>query len=46
MKFLKGVIIGTVVSTGIYMIYKESNMSGNKMMKQGKKFMRNIGIID
>ena len=46
MKFIKGVIVGTVISTGVYMLYKESNMSGKNMMKQSKKFMKNIGIMN
>ena len=46
MKFIKGVIIGTVISTGVYMIYRETNMSGNRVMKKGKKFMKNMGMID
>ena len=45
MKFLKGVIIGTVISTGAFMLYKETNMSGKRMMKKGKKFMRNMGMM-
>ena len=46
MKFMKGVILGTVISAGGFMLYNEMSKSGkNKMMKQGKKFMKNMGVM-
>ena len=46
MSFIKGVIVGTAISTGAWMIYSESTKGGmNKMMKQGKKFMKNMGMM-
>ena len=46
MSFIKGVIVGTAISTGAWMIYSESTKGGmNNMMKQGKKFMKNMGMM-
>ncbi len=45
MKFVKGVIVGTCISAGALMLYAESTKTGKKMMKQGKKFMKNMGMI-
>ena len=46
MRFIKGVIVGTAISAGAWMLYNESKKTGkNKMMRQGKKFMKNIGVM-
>lgn len=46
MKFLKGVILGTAISAGALMLWNEANKTGrSKFMKQGKKFMRNMGMM-
>lgn len=46
MKFIKGLIVGTAISAGAWMIFSETTKSGkNKMMKQGKKFMKNMGMM-
>ena len=46
MKFIKGVILGTVISAGAWMLYSETTKNGrNKVMKQGKKFMKNMGMM-
>ena len=46
MKFIKGVIFGTAISAGAWMIYNEATKpSRNKLMKQGKKFMKNMGMM-
>ena len=47
MKFMKGVIFGTVISAGAIMLYNETTKNGkNKaIMKKGKKFMKSMGII-
>lgn len=43
MKFIKGVMIGTLVSAGaIWMFSEASNMDTKKMMKKGKRFIKNI----
>lgn len=46
MKFAKGVMIGTLISAGVALYYTEINKSaGKKIMKQGKRWIKNMGII-
>ena len=46
MKFIKGMIIGTALTAGMVMIYRDSlGMNKKKMMKNGKKFAKKMGII-
>ena len=46
MKFVKGMLIGGIVTAGVAMIYSEA-MGDNKrkMLKKGKKLARKMGII-
>ena len=46
MKFVKGMIMGTIVTAGMAIMYRESlGMSKKKMMKSGKKFAKKMGIL-
>lgn len=46
MKFVKGMIMGTLISAGVVMLYNEKNMmKKNKMMKKGRQFMKKMGIV-
>ena len=47
MKFVKGMMIGTLISAGVLMMYNEGNnmMSKKKMLKKGKQFAKKMGII-
>lgn len=46
MKFVKGMLVGTLVSAGIVMMCTESMSGGrNKMIKKGKQFARKMGIM-
>lgn len=46
MKFMKGILIGGIVTAGIAMIYAETmDQNKKKMMKKGKQFARRMGII-
>ena len=46
MKFVKGVMIGGLITTGLMMMYAESDMMNKKkMMKKGKQFAKKIGIM-
>ena len=46
MSFMKGVILGTIISAGAIMLYNETSKGEkNKMMKQGKKFIKNMGMM-
>ncbi len=45
MKFIKGVMIGGLITTGLVMMYTESNiMNKKKMMKKGKQIAKKMGI--
>ena len=46
MKFVKGMIIGGMVSAGAMMVYKEmSGKNKNQMIKKGRQFARKMGIL-
>ncbi len=46
MKFVKGMVIGGMVSAGAIMFYKEmSGKSKKQMIKKGKQFAKKMGII-
>ena len=46
MKFMKGMVMGTLISAGVVMMYNERNsMKKNKMVKKGKQFIKKMGII-
>ena len=45
MKFAKGVMVGTLVSAGIMWMYSETRgKDSKKIMKKGKKFIRQMGF--
>ena len=46
MKFVKGMVMGTLISAGVVMMYNERNtMKKNKMIKKGRQFIKKMGII-
>lgn len=46
MKFVKGMILGTMISAGAYMMYMESSSkTKKKIMKTGKQMAKKIGIM-
>lgn len=46
MKFVKGMVIGTMVSAGIAMMYMEStNRTKKTLMKKGKQMAKKMGIM-
>lgn len=45
MKFIKGMVLGTCITAGAFMFYTENTKKGKKMMKQGKKFIKNIDFL-
>lgn len=46
MKFVKGVMIGGLITTGLIMMYAESDMiNKRKVMKKGKKVAKKMGIM-
>ena len=46
MKFIKGVMIGGLITTGMIMMYLEaSNQTKKKVKKTGKTMMKKMGIL-
>ncbi len=45
MKFMKGLMIGTMVTAGAMMMYSDTlDMSKKKMIKKGKQIMKKMGL--
>ncbi len=46
MKFIKGALIGGALATGVVMMMIETDMiNKKKIMKKGKKIVRQMGIM-
>ncbi len=45
MKFMKGVLIGTMISAGVWMMYNEDMFNKNKIMKKGKQIAKKMNIM-
>ena len=46
MKFIKGVMIGGLITTGLVMMYAESGKMNKKtVVRQGKTMSKKMGII-
>lgn len=45
MRFVKGMLVGGIVTAGIAMMYAEAmGQSKRKMMRKGKQFAKRMGI--
>lgn len=45
MRFVKGVMLGTIVTAGAMMMYSETvDNNKRKMIKKGKQFAKKIGM--
>ena len=46
MKFVKGILVGSMLTAGIAMVYADSmGLDKNKMMKKGKKLIKKMGMM-
>ncbi len=46
MKFTKGLIVGSLITTGVLMMYGDNSMKNkNKMVKKGKQYFKKMGLI-
>lgn len=46
MKFIKGVVVGGLITTGVMMMWSDNSMiNTKKMTKKGKQFAKKMGII-
>ncbi len=44
MRFTKGIILGSMITAGVMLMY-ENNMNSKKIMKKGKQLARKMGIM-
>lgn len=47
MKFIKGLVVGGLITTGMIMIWNDNNTNINtkKITKTGKKWAKKMGIV-
>lgn len=45
MKFMKGFVVGGLITTGVIMMLNDNNMNTKKMTKTGKKFAKKMGML-
>ncbi len=46
MKFIKGMMLGGIITTGIVMMYNEKGMMNKKkIMKKGKQMAKKMGLL-
>ena len=45
MKFVKGIMIGGLITIGVIMMWNENEMSTKKITKKGKKLAKKLGIM-
>lgn len=45
MKFVKGLLIGGLITTGVMMMWPDNNMDTQKIAKKGKRWAKKMGIM-
>lgn len=45
MKFIKGLLIGGLITTGVLMMWSDDNMNSKKMAKKGKRWAKKMGMM-
>ena len=45
MKFAKGLIVGGLITTGLIMMYNDTNIMNKKMIKKGKKIAKRMRVL-
>lgn len=45
MKFVKGMVIGTMVTAGVAMMYNGGMMNRKKIMRRGKQLAKKLGVF-
>lgn len=43
MSFVKGMVIGTMVTAGIMLMYNDGMMNKKRMLKRGKQIAKKVG---
>ena len=45
MKFIKGIVIGGLITTGVMMMWSDNMMNTKKIAKRGKQMAKKMGIM-
>ena len=45
MRFIKGLVVGGLITTGVLMMWNDDSMYSKKMTKQGKKWAKRMGMM-
>lgn len=45
MKFVKGLLIGGLITTGVLMMWSDNDMSTKKMARKGKQWAKKMGMM-
>ena len=45
MKFVKGMVFGTMIAAGMAMMYNDGMMNRKRIMKRGRKIAKKIGAF-
>lgn len=45
MKFVKGLVIGGLITTGVLMMWTDNNECSKKMAKKGKRLAKKMGMM-
>lgn len=45
MKFVKGLLVGGLITTGVLMMWTDSSEYSKKMVKKGKKWAKKMGML-
>ena len=45
MKFIKGLVIGGLITTGVLMMWADDNEYTKKMAKKGKRWAKKMGMM-
>ena len=45
MKFVKGMIVGTMVAAGVAMMYNDGMMNKKRMIRKGKQLAKKLGAF-
>ena len=45
MKFVKGLVVGVLITTVVMMMWNDNNMNTKKMSKTGKRWAKKMGIM-
>ena len=45
MKFVKGLVVGGLITTGVLMMWADDSMNTKKMVKKGKRWAKKMGMM-